>query len=117
MDLRRMKTDAVNELLTNKQYAKIDDDYKYLIKMPMDSVSEENVVKLSEEKERKEAELDILRNKTIEKIWHEELSHLEEEYETYKVGRTKKQSGQSVEKKKKKLKVKKKKKLKIKLKK
>ena len=78
----------------------------------MDSVSEENVVKLSEEKERKEAELDILRNKSIEKIWHEELSHLEEEYETYKVGRNKKQSGQPAEKKK--LKVKKKKKLKLK---
>jgi hypothetical protein len=40
------------------------------------------------------------------------LSHLEEEYETYKVGRTKKQSGQPAEKKK--LKVKKKKKLKLK---
>jgi len=119
IDLRRKKKHEIREMLSAKNYdvQDNDEDYKYLIKMPMDSVSEENVVKLSEEKERKEAELDILRNKTIEKIWHEELSHLEEEYETYKVGRTKKQSGQSVEKKKKKLKVKKKKKLKIKLKK
>ena len=50
IDLRRMKTDAVNELLMSKQYAKIDDDYKYLIKIPMDSVTEENVAQDYERK-------------------------------------------------------------------
>jgi len=82
--------------------------------MPMDSVSEENVVKLSEEKEKKEAELDILRNKSIEKIWHEELCYLEDEYNKYKASRETKQNRLIEQSKKKKLKVKKKKKIKLK---
>ena len=48
IDLRRKKKDAIRSMLTEKQYAIIDEDedYKYLVKMPMDSVSEENVEKL-----------------------------------------------------------------------
>ena len=50
IDLRRKKADVVTKLLQDKQYAMIDGDYKYLIKMPMDSVTEENVEQIMKER-------------------------------------------------------------------
>jgi DNA topoisomerase-2 len=50
IDLRKKKNTDIIQMLQEKEYAKIDDeDYKYLIKMPMDSVSEENVHKIMKE--------------------------------------------------------------------
>ena len=48
IDLRRKKREEVNKMLKEKGYDKIDDDenYKYLVKMPMDSVTEEEVKKI-----------------------------------------------------------------------
>jgi DNA topoisomerase-2 len=44
IDLRNKKKDVIIKMLEDKSYDKLDDDndYKYLLKMPMDSVSEEN---------------------------------------------------------------------------
>ena len=89
IDLRRMKSNAVNELLTNKQYAKIDDDYKYLIKMPMDSVTEENVAQIMKEKETTEKEIDVLSKTRVQTLWSRELTKLETEYDKYKLQREK----------------------------
>ena len=61
-----------------------DSSYKYLIKMPMDSVSEENVQKLLSEKAKLEEELNILRNTTPEQMWLQELSELEVAYDEYR---------------------------------
>jgi DNA topoisomerase-2 len=85
LDLRKKKKDDICNILKDKGYDIIDDDheFKYLIKMPMDSVSEENVNKLINDKENKQNELNILRNKTINKIWLEELENLKLEYEKY----------------------------------
>lgn len=89
IDLRRMKSDAVNDLLTNKQYAKIDDDYKYLIKMPMDSVTEENVAQIMKEKENTEKDIDVLSKTRVQTLWSRELTKLETEYDKYKLQREK----------------------------
>ena len=94
IDLRRKKTDQVTELLTQKQYATIDGDFKYLIKMPMDSVTEENVTNIMKEKETTETELDTLKKTTVEKMWLGELSNLEKEYAKYKTKREKIQLGE-----------------------
>ena len=89
IDLRRMKTDAVNELLMSKQYVKIDDDYKYLIKMPMDSVTEENVAQIMKEKETTEKEIETLTKTRVQTLWSRELHTLESEYDKYKLQREK----------------------------
>ena len=89
IDLRRMKTDAVNELLTKKNYDKIDGDFKYLIKMPMDSVTEENVQNIMNEKAATEANIETLTKTNVETIWHRELAALEVEYDKYKIQREK----------------------------
>ena len=56
------------------------EDYKYLIKMPMDSVSEENVKKLLNNKKNKEEELENLLKITNKEIWLKELNELKDEY-------------------------------------
>ena len=94
VDLRRKKSDQVTELLTKKQYATIDGDFKYLIKMPMDSVTEENVTSIMKEKETTETELDTLKKTTVEKMWLGELNTLEKEYAKYKTKREKIQIGE-----------------------
>jgi len=93
VDLRRKKSDQVTELLTEKQYATIDGDFKYLIKMPMDSVTEENVTNIMKEKDTTETELDTLKKTTVEKMWIGELNTLEKEYAKYKTKREKIQIG------------------------
>jgi DNA topoisomerase-2 len=54
--------------------------YKYLLKLPMDSVSEENVSRLLTEKTKKEKELSELGSKSLEQLWKNDLEELETEY-------------------------------------
>ena len=94
IDLRRKKADVVTKLLQDKQYAMIDGDYKYLIKMPMDSVTEENVEQIMKEKADTEHALDVLKKTSVEKMWLKELGNLNSEYAKYKTKREKLQLGE-----------------------
>ena len=60
-----------------------DTDYKYLLKMPMDSVSEENVKKIMKDKDTKESELLQIQNMSIHQMWLNELTILETELEKF----------------------------------
>jgi DNA topoisomerase-2 len=100
IDLRKKTAVEVNTLLESLNYVKIDEDYKYLIKMPMDSVTQENVDKIMKEKATMESELETLLQTTLEQLWLHELVVLEKEYDTYKVVRNQIQNGSSPEKKK-----------------
>ena len=95
IDLRKKKKDEVKQLLTDKEYAILEDDeeYKYLTKMPMDSVTEENVAKLLKEHADKMTELDIVQKTAKETMWFAELENLQAEYLKYKVEREALQSG------------------------
>jgi DNA topoisomerase-2 len=87
IDLRKMKREDVIHMFSKKGYNKIDNvdtDYKYLTKMPMDSVTEENVSKLLKEHRKKEKELETIQNTTPEEMWLTELTTLEEEYVQFK---------------------------------
>ena len=99
IDLRKKTAEQVTLLLDGLSYVKIDGDFKYLIKMPMDSVTEENVDKIMKEKTDTEMELDTLLKTSLERIWLNELSVLDKEYDAYKVGREMIQSGTSEKKK------------------
>ena len=101
IDLRRKTNKQLVELLKERKYDSMDakdagkddnggDDesssgqgYKYLLKLPMDSVSEENVKKLLNEKEKKEKELSELSSKTVEQMWMKDLEELEVEYNKF----------------------------------
>jgi DNA topoisomerase-2 len=86
IDLRKKKKDDILNLLSSKGYTIMNDDteFKYLIKMPMDSVTEENVHKLNTDYSNKEIELTTIKNTTIHKMWESELDKLLQEYLQYK---------------------------------
>jgi DNA topoisomerase-2 len=89
IDLRRKKKDVIVAMLKEKGYDEIDGDseYRYLRKMPMDSVSEEEVSKLLKEENEKKMELNIIQKMKIENMWLNDLIDLEAGYEKYKKAR------------------------------
>ena len=103
IDLRKKKKEQVVEMLQTKGYDIIDGDvnYHYLTKMPMDSVTEENVARLNKEHGGKESELEIVKSTTINKMWLNELETLKEQYFEYKEERNKLMNGDDVKPKKK----------------
>lgn len=93
VDLRRKNATVVHDLLTSMEFALIDGDFKYLIKMPMDSVTQENVDKMMKEKGDAEKELEVLQKTKLETMWLSELTILKKEYEKYKEHRAQIQNG------------------------
>jgi len=98
IDLRKKKKTEITDLLNTKQYDVVDndEDFKYLVKMPMDSVSEENVEKLLKDHQRKQAELAQIMATSIEQMWLQELCVLEQEYELYREERQRSQFAETV---------------------
>lgn len=86
IDLRRKSKEVIDELLEAKSYDKLgkDNDYKYLVKMPMDSVSQENVEKIMNDFDKKKKDLEIVQSTTIQKMWLNELSELKDAYSQYR---------------------------------
>jgi len=107
IDLRKKTTTQVSQMLQDKGYqmidkekdTKVDDEndgggnFKYLTRMPMDSVTQENVEKLNKEYESKQLELAGVRNMTIYQMWLNELGVLKEQYLEYKENRERLMSG------------------------
>ena len=105
VDLRKKTKEQVCEMLTKKGYdsdvsalsvsalaltlggdiieTSDGNNYKYLTKMPMDSVTEENVKKLLNDKTNKEAELKKIQETTNNQMWLNELEILSEEYSVF----------------------------------
>lgn len=77
IDLRRKKQDEIESMLKKKGYNQVKESYRYLIKMPMDAVSEENVEKIMKEKGEKEEALAKLKKQTIKQMWRMDLERLE----------------------------------------
>jgi DNA topoisomerase-2 len=89
IDMRGKKREQVSEMLCKAKYDKLDDDddYKYLVKMPMDMVTAENVEQLNAEKEKKIAELNALQSRSEKQIWLGELDELKAQYVDYRKDR------------------------------
>ena len=85
IDLRKKKKQEIIVMLQDNDYDVIDNDeeFTYLVKMPMDSVSEENVERLVKEHVTKQDELDRIKSTTIQHMWLSELDILEHEYREY----------------------------------
>ena len=89
VDLRKKSNQQVVDMLSTLKYDLIEGDYKYLIKMPMDSVTEEHVAKILKEKADTEHELETLLSTTLEQMWLKELDIFEAEYNSFMTKRTK----------------------------
>ena len=84
IDLRKKSKEEIFTILTNFKFDLGENgDFNYLIKMPMDSVSKENVEKLMKEHEQKKAELETIKAQTLEEMWLKELSELKIAYNDF----------------------------------
>jgi DNA topoisomerase-2 len=103
IDLRKKTKAQVIQMLEEKDYDKIenDDEYKYLTKMPMDSVTEENVDKLRRDKGNKDTELETIKGTTINQMWTTEIDKFKDLYIEYKEDRERLMNGDSNKQKKK----------------
>ena len=101
IDLRKKKKDFVVEMLQQKGYDKLEDDdeYRYLVKMPMDSVTEENVTKLLKDRSDKLAELTVIKATSVNQMWKSELDQLRDQYVEYKDARARLMAGEDKKKK------------------
>jgi DNA topoisomerase-2 len=109
IDLRKKKREEVVKMLSDKGYANMDEtsddifsvgagtgscvQYKYLTRMPMDSVTEENVDKLNKDYENKNSELENIKKTTQHQMWLNELELLKEQYLEYKENRERLMNG------------------------
>ncbi len=96
IDLRKKKIEEINIMLKNMNYDAVlvkggieDDtsistaDYKYLTKMPMDMVTEENVQKLLKERDLKISNFESLESTKESAIWINELDDFKTQYKLY----------------------------------
>jgi len=85
IDLRKKKKEVIIQMLKDKEYDTIDNDadYKYLLKMSMDSVTEENVQKLTNDHDSKTEQLQDVMATSIQDMWLRELDCLELEYDKF----------------------------------
>jgi DNA topoisomerase-2 len=85
LELRRQTKDAIFAKMTAHGYEHIDGDteFKYLLKMPMDSVTDENVRHLLEERDTKQAQHQALQDTSIQELWTRDLDELEVEYKKW----------------------------------
>ena len=89
VDLRKKSSTQVEELMIKQKYDKIDGDFKYLIKMPMDSVTSENVKNIIQDRDKAKQELEVLSKTTPHQMWLKELDILENNYNDYRCNRQK----------------------------
>jgi DNA topoisomerase-2 len=82
LELRRQTKEAIFAKMTTHGYEHIEGDteFKYLLKMPMDSVTDENVRHLLAERESKRAQYQQLTDTTVQALWTKDLDELEQEY-------------------------------------
>lgn len=85
LELRRQTKEAIFAKMTDHGYEHIDGDveFKYLLKMPMDSVTDENVKHLLSERDAKRAQHKGLSDTSIEALWIRDLDELEVEYKKW----------------------------------
>ena len=76
IDLRKKKYDVICKILLDKNYMKLDNKFDYLIKMPMDSVSEENVEELINKYNIKYDELKDVISTSINQMWINDINVL-----------------------------------------
>ena len=85
LELRRQTKEVIFAKMTEHGYEHIEGDveFKYLLKMPMDSVTDENVKHLLSERDSKRAQHKQLTDTSIQALWTRDLDELEQEYKKW----------------------------------
>ena len=85
IDLRKKSNTEIIKIMEDLNFDKHvnDNNYNYLTKLPMDSVSKENVEKIMKEYQDKTKELENIKIVTIEKMWLNDLNNLKIAYNEF----------------------------------
>ena len=81
--INKRTRDNIHQQLENKDYLKVNDDYKYLTGMPIYSLSLEKKEELENEASKKNEEYKTLKNTTIETMWSNELDSFVKSYKDF----------------------------------
>ena len=100
IDLRNKKNAVVESMLHEKKYPKLgtSKNYDYLIRLPLQSLTQEKVDDLKKERDQKQSELEALQNTSVEMMW---LAEIEEFVTAYKKNEAKRKKSRKPAKKKK----------------
>ena len=95
LDLRRKTKAEVLEMLGTHGYDVVDgdQDYAYLRRMSIESVEEENRLRLMTERDAKCITLEKLKGTTLEEMWSNDLAAFSEHYRKYRSARDSRQRG------------------------
>jgi DNA topoisomerase-2 len=85
LDLRKKGNSVVINTLKQMKFDVVDGDeeFKYLLKMAMDSVTEENVARLLKERDAKTSEYNDLLHTSEKQLWIRDLNELHVEYQRW----------------------------------
>ncbi len=89
LEINNKKRDAIEEALVKNKFPKLGinkdakPSYDYLLSMPIYNLTFEKIEELKKQLDDKQTEYDELKDKSINKIWLEELNLLAEEYKVF----------------------------------
>lgn len=94
IDLRKKKASVVDEMLEAKNYPRLgaNANYDYLVKLPLQSLTEEKVEELTKERDDLQRELEVLQNTSEEQMWLNEIEEFAVAYKKRKKKTTKKKT-------------------------
>ena len=72
----KTKKEDITKQLEDKKYPKINDNWDYLLKMPIYNLSQEKIDELLKQLENKESELEYITSQTPKSLWKLELDEL-----------------------------------------
>ena len=81
--INKRSKDDINQQLEQRQYLKVDDEYKYLVSMPIYSLSSEKKEELENEAAKKNEEFNELQGTSIETMWKSELKEFQTKYKEF----------------------------------
>tara|TARA_B100000212_G_scaffold307839_1_gene257221 strand:- start:137 stop:1165 length:1029 start_codon:yes stop_codon:yes gene_type:complete len=81
--IQKRSKENIQDQLSSKGYQLINDSYDYLVKLPIYTLSEDEISKLMKQKDDLIEEYNTLQEKSIENLWLDELSIFEKMYKRF----------------------------------
>ena len=94
--INKRSKDNINQQLEDKEYLKVDDDYNYLVKMPIYNLSLEKKEELENEAAKKNEEFEQLQGTSIESMWKSELQLFLKKYNEFLASKLDKDDGDGI---------------------
>ena len=97
IEINNKKKSEIETQLETKKFPRIDNTYNYLLSMPIYNLTNEKIEELKKQENEKQTEFKLLKEKTSDKLWLDDLNILEETYDKW-ILETTKQKEQNIKK-------------------